>query len=86
MEEKDLSASSFKSRFLKTDRSEALLKELSTASGASASTAIGLRTLRSTFSPLAKLPENVEVNPSTAQNGDKLSKNIKAQWIIWLLL
>ena len=80
----DFSASyqpaAFKSRFLKTDRSEALKHEqLSSASGAlpgssSASLASGLRSIRSTFSPLAKLPENVEVK---AGENDRLSKNIK---------
>lgn len=67
----------FKSRFLKTDRSEALKTESGAAapvSLSSASLALGLRSVRSTFSPLAKLPENVEVK---AEENDRLSKNIK---------
>ena len=68
----------FKSRFLKTDRSEALKTELLSSGvnpgSSSGSLASGLRSVRSTFSPLAKLPENVEVK---AEENDRLSKNIK---------
>lgn len=80
----------FKSRFLKTDKSAAL-KELEDSKSVptpllvNTSTAVGLRSLRSTFSPLAKLPENVEVRNGggAGENGaskadDRLSKNIKA--------
>ena len=67
----------FKSRFLKTDRSEALKQEQNGASSSASSSGplnSGLRSIRSTFSPLAKLPENVEVK---ANDADRLSKNIK---------
>ena len=69
--------SEFKSRFLKTDKSKALLEEqANTAAPLTTNNAPlpgSIRAMRSTFSPLAKLPENVEVKP----NADKLSKNIK---------
>ena len=85
MEDEDFSAKfqppggAFKSRFLKTDRSEALKQEqngapLAAASASSGPLNSGLRSIRSTFSPLAKLPENVEVK---ANDADRLSKNIK---------
>ena len=52
----------FKSRFLKTDKSKALLQEQAnkTPSIPQSATALpgSLRGMRSTFSPLAKLPEN----------------------------
>ncbi len=76
----------FKSRFLKTDKSTALKAEedhsqpLSAPLLANTSTIVGLRSLRSTFSPLAKLPENVEVSGKAGPPGgdsDRLSKNIK---------
>ena len=55
----------FKSRFLKTERSAALLKEEASESSSLTSKAPpvpgSLRSLRSTFSPLARLPENIEV-------------------------
>ena len=67
----------FKSRFLKTDKSKALLEEQANTTPPIPPSAAPLpgsiRAMRSTFSPLAKLPENVEVKP----NGEKLSKNIK---------
>ena len=64
---------SFKSRFLKTERSEALLQEQTTAIGGP--NTVGLhRSIRSTFSPLAKLPENIEIKPSSQ---DRITKNIK---------
>jgi hypothetical protein len=63
---------SFKSRFLKTDRSAALRQDEVTNSTTS-------RSVRSTFSPLARLPENAEVKnkPPTSGVDDNLSKNIK---------
>ena len=74
----------FKSRFLKTEKSTALKKQQQADQPTApllvnTSTSIGLRSLRSTFSPLAKLPENVEVrNTENPSGDDKLSKNIKA--------
>jgi len=70
---------SFKSRFLKTDKSKALLQEQATTVPLVPTNIAplpgSLRGMRSTFSPtkLSKLPENVEVKP----NADNLSKNIK---------
>ena len=79
----------FKSRFLKTDRSAALLKEEVSESSSLTSKAPvpgSLRSLRSTFSPLARLPENIEVRDGGgggSSNGDsgtndQLSKSIQA--------
>ena len=83
----------FKSRFLKTERSAALLKEEASESSSLTSKAPpvpgSLRSLRSTFSPLARLPENIEVrdggggvgnssNGDPAATNDQLSKSIQA--------
>ena len=80
----------FKSRFLKTERSSALLKEESESKSESLSSRPlppgSVRMFRSTFSPLAKLPENVELKggnasgntANTNNNGDQLSKNIQS--------
>ena len=73
----------FKSRFLKTDKSKALLQEQAnkTPSIPQSATALpgSIRGMRSTFSPLAKLPENkiLPENDEVKPNGEKLSKNIK---------
>ena len=88
---------SFKSRFLKTERSAALLKEETESKSENKKSQQppppgSLRSFRSTFSPLAKLTENVELqgggggaasSSSSGGNGntnnnDKLSKNIQA--------
>ena len=72
---------SFKSRFLKTDKSKALLQEQATTVPLVPTNIAplpgSLRGMRSTFSPtkLSKLPENVEVKPNA--DGERLSKNIK---------
>ena len=79
----------FKSRFLKTERSSALLKEESESKSESGIRPLppgSVRMFRSTFSPLAKLPENVELKggngsgntANTNNNGDQLSKNIQS--------
>ena len=71
---------SFKSRFLKTDKSKALLQEQATTVPLVPTNIAplpgSLRGMRSTFSPtkLSKLPENVEVKPNADSS---LSKNIK---------
>ncbi len=68
----------FKSRFLKTDKSTAMRQEESSAASISASTS---RALRSTFSPLGRLPENGVASPpppgDAPAGDDKLSKTIK---------
>ena len=77
----------FKSRFLKTDRSAALLKvEVSESSSRAPPVPGSLRSLRSTFSPtrLSRLPENIEVRDGggssngDSANNDQLSKSIQA--------
>ena len=80
----------FKSRFLKTERSAALLKEEASESSSLTSKAPpvpgSLRSLRSTFSPtrLSRLPENIEVRDGVgtsngdSANNDQLSKSIQA--------
>ena len=78
----------FKSRFLKTERSSALLKEESESKSESGIRPLppgSVRMFRSTFSPLAKLPENVELKAGNSSgsntannNGDQLSKNIQS--------
>ena len=71
---------SFKSRFLKTDKSKALLQEQATTVPLVPTNIAplpgSLRGMRSTFSPtkLSKLPENIEVKPNA---DERLSKNIK---------
>ena len=68
----------FKSRFLKTERSSVLLKEEQEAKSESASRPMRTVYNRSTFSPLAKLPENVEIKATNSTQNDELTKNIQA--------
>ena len=75
----------FKSRFLKTDKSKALLEEQTKSKPPIPQSAAPLpgsiRAMRSTFSPLAKLPENriagAPENIAVKPNGEQLSNNIK---------
>ena len=57
------SVPAFQSRFLKTDKSAALAQSQQLAEQEKQNA--GLRSMRSTFSPLAKLPENVAVQNGT---------------------